>query len=88
MIADLIAAGLQSGWRVLIRPATPETCGHDMDVPERMLNATRRLSNDLSVGDVAPLHAAMTFTPGAVMSGCEPMKSTMTCASELVVTNG
>ena len=48
----------------------PETCGHDMDVPDSMLNATRRLSNDLSVGDVAPLHAAITFTPGAVMSGC------------------
>ena len=70
MIADLMAEGLQSGWRVLIRPAMPETCGHDMDVPDSMLNATRRLSNDLSVGAVAPLHAAITFTPGAVMSGC------------------
>jgi len=53
-----------------MRPAMPETCGHDMDVPDSMLNATRRLSNDLSVGATAPLHAAITFTPGAVMSGC------------------
>lgn len=38
MIADLIAAGLQEGWRVLRRPATPETCGHDIEVPDIELN--------------------------------------------------
>jgi hypothetical protein len=54
MIADLIAAGLQSGCSVLIRPATPDTCGHDMDVPDSSLNATRRLSNGRPEGEAAP----------------------------------
>jgi hypothetical protein len=71
MIADLIAAGLQSRCRVLIRPAMPDTCGHDMDVPDRTLNATRRRSYGRSVGAAAPVHAAITLIPGAVMSGCE-----------------
>jgi hypothetical protein len=35
------------------------------------LNATRRRSNGRSVGAAAPVHAAITLTPGAVMSGCE-----------------
>lgn len=70
MMADLMAAGLQSGWSVLIRPATPDTCGHDMDVPLWALNATRRWSYGKPVGPAAPLHAAITLTPGAVTSGC------------------
>lgn len=34
MIADRIAAGLQSGWSDFTSPATPATCGHDIDVPD------------------------------------------------------
>jgi hypothetical protein len=37
MIADLIIAGLQSGYLALIRPAMPDTCGQDMEVPDNML---------------------------------------------------
>lgn len=48
----------------------PEAWGHDMDVPEMMLNPTRRLSNASPVGDSAPVHAARMFSPGAVTSGC------------------
>ncbi|BAS90591.1 Os04g0573200 [Oryza sativa Japonica Group] len=67
--ADLICAGLQSGWLALISAATPATCGHDMDVPDRMLNPTRRLSLDKLDGLASPLHAAKMFTPGATTSG-------------------
>lgn len=44
MIADLIAAGLQSGWTVLIRPAIPATMGVDIEVPSIAVKAKRRLS--------------------------------------------
>jgi hypothetical protein len=37
MMADRIAAALQSGWAALRRTAVAATCGHDMDVPETML---------------------------------------------------
>lgn len=55
MIADLIAAGLQSGWRVLRRPTTPETWGHDIEVPDRELKGVVRLSDGSSVGLTASL---------------------------------
>lgn len=70
MIADRIAAGLQSGWRDLRRPTIPETWGQDMDVPETMLNGTRRVSKGTPVGLVASEYAARILTPGAVISGC------------------
>lgn len=38
IIADLTAEGLHVGFLDLIAPATPETCGHDMEVPEMTLN--------------------------------------------------
>jgi len=45
MIADLIAAGLQLGWSVLISPAVPATWGQDIEVPCITLNGKpRRLS--------------------------------------------
>lgn len=53
MIADLIAEGLQSGWRVLRRPTMPETCGHDIDVPDTELYGIRLLSNTWLVGPCA-----------------------------------
>jgi hypothetical protein len=70
MIADLIAAGLQSGWRALRSPAMPATCGHDMDVPDSALKRTRRSSKASPVGPACPVNAARMLTPGAVMSGC------------------
>jgi len=69
MIADLIADGLQSGWRVLRRPTIPATWGHDMDVPDMAMKGTLRLSKSNSVGLTAAEYAAIMFTPGAVTSG-------------------
>lgn len=40
-----------------------------MEVPETALNRRRRGSNSSFVGDTAPVYAAITLTPGAVMSG-------------------
>lgn len=52
MIADLIAAGLQSGCMVLRRPAMPETWGHDIEVPDIMLKERGRwsISRDKRLG--------------------------------------
>ena len=44
IIADLMAAGLHLGFRVLRRPTMPETWGQDMDVPEYTIKGTRRSS--------------------------------------------
>lgn len=44
IIADLIAAGLQSGCTLLRRPAIPETWGQDIEVPDIMLNGRWRWS--------------------------------------------
>jgi hypothetical protein len=71
MIADRIAAALQSGWAALRRTVVAETCGHDMDVPDMMLYFTTRWSPSSFVEDDASLHAAMMFSPGAVTSGCD-----------------
>lgn len=70
MIADRIAAELQSGCAALTSAAAADACGHDMDVPDMMLYCTTRWSPSSFVGDDAPLHAARMFSPGAVMSGC------------------
>jgi hypothetical protein len=37
-MADLIAEGLQEGYWDLTTAAIPETCGHDMEVPDIILN--------------------------------------------------
>lgn len=42
MIADLIAAGLQSGWRVLRSSTAPATCGQDIDVPDSVMKGDLR----------------------------------------------
>nr|GMD15013.1 hypothetical protein PanWU01x14_171450 [Ipomoea batatas] len=49
----------------LIRAATAETCGQDIEVPDIMLYFTTRRSNDNFVGDDASLHAANMLSPGA-----------------------
>ena len=69
IIADLIAAGLQVGWYVLRRPAMPATWGQDIEVPCCTLKRDRRLSDGRLDGPAPCVKAAITFTPGAVMSG-------------------
>ncbi|CAA7409588.1 unnamed protein product [Spirodela intermedia] len=63
MMADLIAAGLQSGCRVLRSAAIPEMWGHDIDVPEFVTYGTLRLSKSRPVGPAASL----TFRISGVM---------------------
>lgn len=48
----------------------PETCGHAMEVPERMLN--NEASFPFGAPDVSfPIHDASMSTPGAETSGCK-----------------
>ena len=70
MMADLIAEGLQSGCWDLTVAATPETCGHDMEVPEITLKSGGSLPAGVSSVSLA-IHAARMFTPGAAISGCK-----------------
>lgn len=50
--------------------AIPETCGHAMEVPERMLN--NEGSFPFGAPDVSfPIHDASMSTPGAETSGCK-----------------
>lgn len=67
--ADFIAERLQLGCTALRSAATPETWGHDMDVPEYKLNFVDLRSYGSFVGDDASLHAAKICSPGAVISG-------------------
>eukprot|EP00252_Welwitschia_mirabilis_P009333 TRINITY_DN2185_c0_g1_i1.p2 TRINITY_DN2185_c0_g1~~TRINITY_DN2185_c0_g1_i1.p2 ORF type:complete len:215 (+),score=-43.55 TRINITY_DN2185_c0_g1_i1:946-1590(+) len=69
IIADRMAAGDHPGREARSNAATPLTCGQDMDVPEIILNTTRRGSLARLDGPTAPDHAARIFTPGAVKSG-------------------
>nr|GMD22534.1 hypothetical protein Iba_chr08aCG11710 [Ipomoea batatas] len=65
MIADFIAAGDQSGCALLSKAATPDRCGHDIEVPEIMLNV-----DFVSVlFSTETGQAAMILTPGPTMSG-------------------
>jgi len=70
MIADLIAAGLQLGWSVLINPAVPATCGQDIEVPCITLYEKPRRVSVIKLDALANNEkAASMFTPGAVTSG-------------------
>jgi len=70
MRADLIAAGLQVGCMALRRTDAADTWGQDIEVPEKILYFTTRLSwNVIRVGPSLAVHAANMSTPGAVMSG-------------------
>jgi len=55
MIADLIAAGLQSGWTDLSSPTSPATWGHDIEVPDIVLKGVLRLSDSLGEGGKSSL---------------------------------
>lgn len=63
MIADLMAAGDQVGWRAFRSATMPETWGVAIEVPECI---TYPFSANASSGEVA----AKMFTPGAAISGC------------------
>nr|GLL45885.1 subtilisin-like protease SBT1.1 [Ipomoea trifida] len=65
MIADLIAAGDQSGCALLSKAATPDRCGQDIEVPEIMLN----VGFESVLFSTETGQAAMMFTPGPTMSG-------------------
>lgn len=69
MMADLTAEGVQVGYVDLTVAAIPETCGHDIEVPEITLNGEGFLPAGVSSLSLA-IHAARMFTPGAVISGC------------------
>lgn len=71
--ADLMTAGNQSGWADFRRAVTPDTWGHDIDVPDWKFQHTERVSVFDKLGGVSGGHAANMFTPGAVISGC-PIK--------------
>jgi hypothetical protein len=60
MIADLMAEGDHDGYTLFTRAAIPVTCGHAMEVPDRMLKCISFLAGD---------HAAKMFSPGAATSG-------------------
>ena len=62
-MADLKAAGDQSGCKDLRSAITPEITGAAIDVPERITNPP---ALRVSLGDVA----AKMLTPGAAISGC------------------
>lgn len=65
MIADLIAAGDHSGCALLSSAATPLRCGHDMEVPEIILN----VDFVLVLFSTETGQAARIFTPGPKISG-------------------
>lgn len=69
MIADLMAAGLQSGCAPLSNAATPLMCVHDMEVPDIILNSVCLLSFERPVGPIESVQAARMLKPGAIMSG-------------------
>ena len=70
MMADLIADGLHVGFCDLTVAATPETCGHAMEVPE--ITLYNGGSFPCGVCDVSfAIHAASMSTPGAEISGCK-----------------
>ncbi|GER30579.1 NAD-dependent dihydropyrimidine dehydrogenase subunit PreA [Striga asiatica] len=68
-VGERIMAGDQSGWAPLSRVAMPETWRQAMEVPERMLNSVRRVSEERPVGDRPSGQAARMLTPGAISSG-------------------
>lgn len=67
--AERIAAGDHVGWNDLMYAAAPDTCGHDIDVPDMILNSNVLLSLEISeIGAIGDQLAIMS-TPGATKSG-------------------
>jgi len=69
-MADLIAEALQVGFLDLMLPARPETCGHDIEVPDLKLYGEGFFPFGTSVTSL-PIHDARMATPGAAISGCK-----------------
>jgi hypothetical protein len=62
-------AGDHVGLKDLMYAAAPTTCGHDIDVPDTMLNSNFLFSPKVSeIGQIGDQLAIM-FTPGAIKSG-------------------
>uniref|UniRef100_A0A7N0V6X1 Uncharacterized protein n=1 Tax=Kalanchoe fedtschenkoi TaxID=63787 RepID=A0A7N0V6X1_KALFE len=66
MMAERMAAGVQSGWELLSRAEMPLRWGQDMEVPEIMLNVAVVGAELLSTWNG---QAARMLTPGPMMSG-------------------
>ena len=72
--ADLMAAGLQVGWRCLSSAATPATCGEAIEVPDRKPNSTACAGLPAAIASRwawvrSGVSAARMSVPGAVISG-------------------
>lgn len=63
MRADLIAAGLQSGWKDLTYAAAEAAWGHAIDVPDNILKTFRRLSAGSPVSVANLEYPARMSTP-------------------------
>lgn len=72
-MADLIAEALQVGLLDLMLAARPETCGHDMEVPDTKLYSGGFFPFGAAVVSF-PIHAARMLAPGAAISGCKEEK--------------
>lgn len=68
--AERITAGDHVGWKDLMYPAAPETCGQDIDVPDTILNSNVLFSPKISEIGECRGQLAIISTPGAVKSGC------------------
>nr|CAB3461359.1 unnamed protein product [Digitaria exilis] len=68
-IADRTMAGLHSGCTALSSAATPVACGHDMDVPEMMLNRLYSCRDQTLATLMFSAHEASISEPGAITSG-------------------
>jgi len=66
-MADLIVEALQVGFLDLMLPARPETCGHDIEVPDLKLYGEGFFPFGTSV--TSAIDAARMATPGAAISG-------------------
>nr|CAB3484526.1 unnamed protein product [Digitaria exilis] len=69
IIADRIAAGVQSRCTDRSSAATPATCGDAMDVPETSAYLVKSFFSPISMISLLGTHAARMSTPGATTSG-------------------
>lgn len=70
IMADLIAAGFQSGWNDFTYAATPATWGHDIEVPDISVNSENWVSPFWPVIDFIGVKDAKMLMPGAATLGC------------------
>src|SRR5204862_7814016 len=75
--ADLISAGVQSGWRAISSAAAPATCGVAMLVPSKTANGSPTDSGSV---------AERICPPGAARSGFSSCPTSVGPADEKLVT--